>query len=168
VEEAEGGGEAEALRISGRRGTAFTTLLGIRACTSPPPPAPMRTLTKFACVSNDAILLPPGLKVLVLERRHVVGGAAVTEEVVPGFKFSRASYLAGLLRPRVIEELELARHGFQYLPRDPSSFTPTPWYVMVIDHGCCVATVMLHLCGNRQALHCAAGDIALTAHPAYD
>lgn len=42
-----------------------------------------------------------GLDVLVLERRHVVGGAAITEEIIPGFKFSRASYLAGLLRPQV-------------------------------------------------------------------
>ena len=55
-----------------------------------------------------------------------VGGAAVTEELVPGFRFSRASYLAGLLRPRVIRDLELqTRHGLTFLPRDPSSFTPT-------------------------------------------
>ena len=67
-----------------------------------------------------------GRRVLVLERRHVVGGAAVTEELVPGFRFSRASYLAGLLRPRVIRDLELqTRHGLTFLPRDPSSFTPT-------------------------------------------
>lgn len=45
----------------------------------------------------------------MLERRHVIGGAAVTEEIIPGFKFSRASYLAGLLRPKVIQELELAQ-----------------------------------------------------------
>eukprot|EP01083_Nonionella_stella_P065922 173132_1 len=63
-------------------------------------------------------------KVLVLERRHIVGGAAVTEEIVPGFKFSRASYLAGLLRPDIIDELNLEEHGLKFLPRDPYSFTP--------------------------------------------
>lgn len=63
--------------------------------------------------------------VLVLERRHLVGGASVTEELVPGFKFSRGAYLAGLLRPKVIEDLDLHRHGLKYLRRDPSSFTPT-------------------------------------------
>ena len=72
-----------------------------------------------------AYLATNGQRVLVLERRHVIGGAAVTEEMVPGFKFSRASYLAGLLRPRIIKELELEKFGFKYLVRDPSSFTPT-------------------------------------------
>lgn len=72
-----------------------------------------------------AYLAKNGLDVLVLERRHCIGGAAVTEEIIPGFKFSRASYLAGLMRPKIIEELDLAKHGFKYLTRDPSSFTPT-------------------------------------------
>src|ERR1700678_3715864 len=53
-----------------------------------------------------AYLARAGLKTLVLERRHVVGGAAVTEEVVPGFKFSVFSYLMSLLHPRVIADLE--------------------------------------------------------------
>lgn len=70
-------------------------------------------------------LAKAGLKVCVLERRHVLGGAAVTEELHPGFKYSRASYVAGLLRPQVIEELGLEKHGLTFLPRDPSSFTPT-------------------------------------------
>lgn len=48
-----------------------------------------------------------GKKVAVFERRHVLGGAAVTEEIVPGFKFSRASYLLGLLRPVIVKDLEL-------------------------------------------------------------
>lgn len=72
-----------------------------------------------------AYLAKQGLDVLVLERRNLLGGAAVTEEIVHGFKFSRASYLAGLLRPQIITELGLEKHGFKYLPRDPSSFTPT-------------------------------------------
>ncbi|KAJ8770654.1 hypothetical protein K2173_021301 [Erythroxylum novogranatense] len=65
-----------------------------------------------------------GLSVAVLERRQVIGGAAVTEELIPGFKFSRCSYLQSLLRPSIIKELELARHGLKLLKRSPSSFTP--------------------------------------------
>ncbi|KAM7276966.1 hypothetical protein ACFE04_018832 [Oxalis oulophora] len=57
------------------------------------------------------------------QRRHIIGGAAVTEEIIPGFKFSRCSYLQSLLRPSVISELELARHGLKLLRRSPSSFT---------------------------------------------
>ncbi|KAI3418527.1 uncharacterized protein J3R85_013733 [Psidium guajava] len=71
-----------------------------------------------------AYLARGGLSVAVLERRHVIGGAAVTEELVPGFKFSRCSYLQSLLRPSVIKELELGRHGLKMLKRSPSSFTP--------------------------------------------
>ncbi|XP_010254832.1 PREDICTED: pyridine nucleotide-disulfide oxidoreductase domain-containing protein 2 isoform X2 [Nelumbo nucifera] len=71
-----------------------------------------------------AYLARSGLSVAVLERRHLIGGAAVTEELVPGFKFSRCSYLQSLLRPSVIRELELGRHGLKLLKRNPSSFTP--------------------------------------------
>ncbi|KAK7262859.1 hypothetical protein RJT34_30440 [Clitoria ternatea] len=71
-----------------------------------------------------AYLARGGLSVAVLERRHVIGGAAVTEELIPGFKFSRCSYLQSLLRPSVITELELGKHGLQLLKRNPSSFTP--------------------------------------------
>uniref|UniRef100_A0A8B9BUK0 Pyridine nucleotide-disulfide oxidoreductase domain-containing protein 2 n=1 Tax=Anser brachyrhynchus TaxID=132585 RepID=A0A8B9BUK0_9AVES len=71
-----------------------------------------------------AYLQRAGLRTAVLEKRHVLGGAAVTEEIVPGFKFSRASYLLSLLRPQIYTELELRRHGLRVLPRDPYSFTP--------------------------------------------
>ncbi|KAL2552909.1 FAD/NAD(P)-binding oxidoreductase family protein [Forsythia ovata] len=71
-----------------------------------------------------AYLARSGLSVAVLERRHIIGGAAVTEELVPGFKFSRCSYLQSLLRPSLIKELELGRHGLKLLKRSPSSFTP--------------------------------------------
>jgi phytoene dehydrogenase-like protein len=67
-----------------------------------------------------------GAKVLVLERREVLGGACVTEEVWPGYKVSTAAYVNSLLRPEIIRDLELKRHGFQMLPRNPSSFTPFP------------------------------------------
>lgn len=72
-----------------------------------------------------AYLARAGLRVCVTERRERLGGAAVSEQIVPGFTFSRASYLAGLLRPSIITQLGLEKHGFKYLPRDPSSFTPT-------------------------------------------
>ena len=67
-----------------------------------------------------------GLKVLVLERREVLGGACVTEELWPGYKVSTAAYVNSLLRPEIIRDLELKRHGFEMLPRNPSSFTPFP------------------------------------------
>jgi len=65
-------------------------------------------------------------RVLVLERREVVGGCVVTEELWPGFKVSTASYVNSLFRPEIIRDLELKRHGFTMLPRSPSSFTPLP------------------------------------------
>jgi phytoene dehydrogenase-like protein len=71
-----------------------------------------------------AYLARAGRKVLVLERNAVVGGAAVTGEVGPGHRVSTASYLISLLLPEVERELELARHGYKVLPRNPSSFTP--------------------------------------------
>ncbi|PIN88202.1 hypothetical protein AB205_0177190, partial [Aquarana catesbeiana] len=71
-----------------------------------------------------AYLQKSGLSVVVLERRHVIGGAAVTEEIIPGFKFSRASYLLSLLRPQIYKDLELKRHGLKIYFRDPYSFTP--------------------------------------------
>ncbi len=67
-----------------------------------------------------------GLKVLVLERRHVVGGACVTEEIFPGFKVSTAAYLCSLLHPKVVSDLELPRFGYHIFPKDPASFTPLP------------------------------------------
>src|SRR5215203_4718705 len=72
-----------------------------------------------------AYLAAAGRKVLVLERRHVLGGAAVTEEVFKGFKFSVCSYVVSLLRPEIIRELDLRRHGLHILPLD-GTFTPMP------------------------------------------
>src|SRR5271154_2331805 len=60
---------------------------------------------------NAAYLARAGKKVLVLERRHVLGGAACTEEVFPGFKFSVCSYVVSLLRPEIIRDLDLPRHA---------------------------------------------------------
>jgi phytoene dehydrogenase-like protein len=63
-----------------------------------------------------AYLARAGLSTIVLERRHVIGGAAVTEEIVPGFRFSVFSYLMSLLHPKVIADFELRSHGFEVLP----------------------------------------------------
>ena len=71
-------------------------------------------------------LAKAGKKVLVLERHTVVGGAAVTEDIAPGYRASTASYLISLLLPEVVEEMELAKHGYKVLGRNPSSFTPLP------------------------------------------
>lgn len=67
-----------------------------------------------------------GKKVLVLERRQVVGGTCVTEETFPGFKVSTAAYVNSLFRKEIVRELKLAEHGFAVLERNPSSFTPFP------------------------------------------
>src|SRR5215510_7908660 len=72
---------------------------------------------------HAAYLARAGKKVLVCERRHVLGGAAVTEELFPGFKFSVASYVVSLLRPEIIRDLDLPRHGLQILPLE-STITP--------------------------------------------
>jgi len=72
-----------------------------------------------------AYLAKVGRKVLVLERRHVLGGAAVSEEMHPGFTFSVASYVVSLFRPHIIRELELAKHGYEVIPMD-CSFLPLP------------------------------------------
>lgn len=73
-----------------------------------------------------AYLAKAGLKVVVLERRGVVGGAAVTEEFHPGFRNSVASYTVSLLNPKVIRDLDLAAHGLKIVERKVSNFMPLP------------------------------------------
>src|SRR3954466_313877 len=67
-----------------------------------------------------------GLRVLMLERRHIVGGACVTEETFPGFKVSTASYVNSLFHTEIVRDLKLTSYGYEVLPRNPSSFTPFP------------------------------------------
>ena len=84
-----------------------------------------------------AYLARAGRKVLVVERRRVLGGAAVTEEVFPGFRVSVCSYVVSLLRPEIIRELDLPRHGLEILPLD-GTFTPMldgNYLWRVNDHG---------------------------------
>ncbi|WP_395629284.1 FAD-dependent oxidoreductase, partial [Sphingorhabdus sp.] len=65
-----------------------------------------------------------GLKVRIVERRDVVGGAAVTEEFHPGFRNSVASYTVSLLQPKVISDMKLADHGYRVIERPISNFLP--------------------------------------------
>jgi len=78
-----------------------------------------------------AYLAKAGRKVLVLEKRHLLGGAAVTEELYPGFHFSVCSYVVSLLRPSIIRDLKLPEHGLEIIPLE-TSFTP-----LVGDPGLC-------------------------------
>src|SRR2546430_9488491 len=73
---------------------------------------------------SAAYLAKAGLKVLVLERRGIVGGACITEEGFPGVKFSRLAYSAGLLRPEVIRDLDLPRFRYEGHAFAPQSFLP--------------------------------------------
>ncbi len=74
---------------------------------------------------NAAYLAKAGLKVLLLERRSMVGGATITEEHFPGFKFLTGAYLISLLRPEIVRELELPKHGLQIIPLE-STVAPLP------------------------------------------
>jgi phytoene dehydrogenase-like protein len=77
-------------------------------------------------LTTACYLARAGWKVLVLERRRVVGGACVTEEVFPGYKVSTAAYVNSLFRKEIVRDLRLADFGYEVLERDPSSFTPFP------------------------------------------
>ncbi len=66
------------------------------------------------------------LKVLVLERRHIVGGACVTEEIIPGYRVTRTSYVCSLLLPEIIRDFKMKEYGFQVLVPEPHSLYPYP------------------------------------------
>ena len=92
----------------------------------------MSRLTKYDAIviggghnglTAAAYLARAGKDVLILERRHVLGGAAVTEEIFPGFKFSVCSYVVSLMKANVMRELMLPRFGLELLPLE-STFTP--------------------------------------------
>jgi phytoene dehydrogenase-like protein len=81
-----------------------------------------------------AYLARGGLSTLVLERREIVGGCCVTEEIAPGCRASTTSYIASMLRPKVIRDLDLGAHGLRMVPCDPSILvafpdeTVLPWW----------------------------------------
>ncbi len=82
-----------------------------------------------------AYLARAGLSTLVLERREIVGGCCVTEEIAPGCRVSTTSYIASMLRPEVIQDLNLGEHGLRMVPCDPAIQVPfpdghvLPWWV---------------------------------------
>jgi phytoene dehydrogenase-like protein len=97
-------------------------------------------------LTNAAYLAKAGKKAVVLERRHVLGGAAVTEEIIPGFLFSECSYVVSLLRPEIIRDLDLPRHGLEILPLD-GTFTPMlngDYLWRMNDHGRTVREIRRH------------------------
>ena len=99
-----------------------------------------------------AYLAKAGKSVVVLEQRHVLGGAAVTEEVTPGFRFSVCSYVVSLLRPEIIRELNLPRHGLEILPLD-GTITPLDddYLWRVNDHGKTVRELRRWSTGDAEA-----------------
>src|SRR5690349_3620654 len=77
-------------------------------------------------LTTGAYLAKAGLRTLILERRPILGGACVTEEVWPGARVSRASYVVSMLQPKVVKDLELKRHGYEAYPLDPAYAAMTP------------------------------------------
>ena len=71
-------------------------------------------------LTAGAMLARAGLATLVVERRDVIGGCCVTEEIAPGCRASTTSYIASMLRPEVIRELSLGRHGLRMIPCEPA------------------------------------------------
>src|SRR5437867_3911537 len=104
-------------------------------------------------LTHAAYLAKAGKKVLVLERRHVIGGATVTEEIYPGFKYSVCSYVVSLLRPEVIRELNLPRFGLEVIPLD-CTFTPLPdgdYLARWSDHAETRREIMRHSSTDAEA-----------------
>src|SRR5438094_6093557 len=102
---------------------------------------------------SAAYLARAGLSTLVLEQRPVLGGAAVTEEVFPGFRFSVYSYVVSLLRPEIIRELQLPKHGLEILPLD-GTFTPMPsgdYLWRVNDHAKTIREIRRHARVDAEA-----------------
>lgn len=104
-------------------------------------------------LTHAAYLAKAGKRVLILERRHVVGGAAVTEEIHPGFKYSVCSYVVSLLRPEVIRELNLPKFGLEVIPLD-CTFTPLPdgnYLARWSDHAQTRREIMRHSLADAEA-----------------
>jgi phytoene dehydrogenase-like protein len=95
---------------------------------------------------NGAYLAKSGLRTLILERRHLVGGAAITEELRPGFWFTTFSYALSLLRPDIIHDLELTKHGFMPLLMS-TAFAPDEdggYLLFGQDHGQNIQEIARH------------------------
>jgi len=111
---------------------------------------------------NGAYLAKAGLKTLILERRHLVGGAAITEELRPGFWFTTFSYALSLLRPDIIQDLELTKHGFMPLLM-PSTFAPMEngdYLLLGQDHGENLREISRHSVHDADAYEAFNHDIS--------
>ncbi|MFN8195993.1 MAG: NAD(P)/FAD-dependent oxidoreductase [Nocardioidaceae bacterium] len=105
-------------------------------------------------LTHGAYLAKAGLKTLVLERRHLVGGAAITEELLPGFNFTTFSYALSLLRPDIIHELNLVEHGFMPLLM-PNSFAPKEdgdYLLLTMDRDENLREIMRHSAHDADAM----------------
>ena len=103
-----------------------------------------------------AYLARAGVKVCVLERRSMAGGAAVTEEVWPGYRVSTASYVMGLMQPKVILDLELQKYGFEVIPAAPITFPladGAPPLALAGSAGHSFARTLLDAQGRRGVPH---------------
>jgi phytoene dehydrogenase-like protein len=103
-----------------------------------------------------------GLKVTMLERRHLVGGAAVTEEFAPGFRNSTASYTVSLLNPKVIREMRLYEHGLKVVLRKVDNFLPTdgPEHLLAGRGGLTRAEIARHSAADAEAYDRYSADLA--------
>ena len=77
-----------------------------------------------------AYLARAALRVLVLERRDIVGGACTTEELIPGYRFPACAYHCHMLQAKVIDDLQLRNFGFDVIPLDPVRFLPFPGWLL--------------------------------------
>src|SRR5215475_5988666 len=84
-------------------------------------------------LTAGALLARAGLSTLVVERRDITGGCCVTEEIAPGCRASTTSYIASMLRPEVIRELDLARHGLRMIPCEPAVQVALPGGEVLAD-----------------------------------
>lgn len=112
---------------------------------------------------NGAYLARAGLRTLILERRHLVGGAAITEELRPGFWFTTFSYALSLLRPQIVQDLELVKHGFMPLLMS-STFAPMEdgdYLWLTKDHGQNLAEIARHSRRDADAYEQYSHDLAM-------
>ena len=143
-----------------------------RAATKPAPKAAERTYDAIVVggghngLTNGAYLAKAGLKTLILERRNVVGGAAITEELYPGFSFTTFSYALSLLRPDIIHELELTKHGFMPLLMS-STFAPMEngdYLWLGQDHDQNLKEIARHSRHDADAYSVYAHDMEMVCH----
>ena len=112
---------------------------------------------------NGAYLAKAGFKTLILERRHLVGGAAITEELHPGFHFTTFSYALSLLRPDIVHELDLTAHGFKPLLME-STFAPMEngdYLRCGQDHQANITEIRRHSKADADAYEQYSHDVAL-------